>query len=141
MSVLAKGTTDPRPARFCCQVHLGMKGNADSNCQVLLPGNIGKFSNNLCVVQGTEAQRFTPLRKLSRGHGKNIAGEMVAWVGGNCDRDSQPGLFGEPLQVVLPPGNRRCSRNAPQVEVIHFLFRNLVGGIQTISCAARFFFE
>ena len=26
-------------------------------------------------------------------------------------------------------------------DVNHFLFRNLVGGIQTISCAARFFFE
>ena len=64
------------------------------------------------VAHRRHTQGFAPLREAGkRATGEDVVAEMVARVGGNCNRNAEPGFLGEALQLVVPgrhPGSSRA---------------------------------
>src|SRR5215208_48345 len=121
MRILSEGSADARPARFGRKINLRMECDADPNCQIFLSDNISKLSHQSNIANRCEAQGFTPLRKIHGSHRKDIAGEMVARVRGDGNRDAKPRLLGKTLKPVVPTCDNPRTWDLPKIEVIHLL--------------------
>src|SRR5215207_10004635 len=126
MGVLPECAADARPTRLGSEINLRMERDANSYCQIFFADKIRKLFYQFGIPDCGKPQGLTPLRKIISRHCKDITAEMVAWIGCNGDGDAKPCLFGMALQVVVPARGHLCTRNLPQVKVIHFLLSDLI---------------
>src|SRR5258706_9456721 len=125
LSILPKRIADGGPTRFGSKINLRVERDANPYCQIFPTDNIRKLFHQFSITNCRKAQGFTPLRKISGIHRKDIATEMVAWVRSDGHRNAKPGLFGEMLEFIVPDSDGLRFWNLPEIEMVHLLIDNL----------------